>query len=163
MSNAHQNSSIQAFFTPAPPTSSTEQTSSCTLGDGFTSQELQQALTPPPAKPWQPEVDYAECDIGELYPGPRAVTFMGRVANIFDVANAPKTPRSAKGCVKLCVKDDHAAITVRVWYANRYPCVRLGSLVSVWTNHSESFSSLNSMVLHLLIRGSLEWRIRQHV
>ena len=37
---------------------------------------------------------------------------MGRVANIYDVANAPKTPRSAKGCVKLCVKDDSGAITV---------------------------------------------------
>jgi hypothetical protein len=52
------------------------------------------------------------------------------------VANTPKTPRSAKGCVKLCVKDDHDAVTVRVWYANRYPQVKLGSLVSVWTNHS---------------------------
>jgi hypothetical protein len=61
------------------------------------------------------------------------------VANIFDVANAPKTPGSAKGCVKLCVKDDHDAVTVRVWYANRYPQVRLGSLVSVWTNHSRCF------------------------
>jgi hypothetical protein len=34
------------------------------------------------------------------------------------------------------VKDNHDAVTVRVWYANRYPQVKLGSLVSVWTNHS---------------------------
>lgn len=57
-------------------------------------------------------MEYAECDIRDLYPGPQAVTFMGRIANIFDVANTPKTPRSAKGCVKLCVKDNSGAITV---------------------------------------------------
>lgn len=64
---------------------------------------------------------------------------MGRVANIYDVVNSPKTPRSATGCVKLTVKDDDGAITVRMWYATRYPHVRLGSLVSVWCSHSQSF------------------------
>lgn len=139
MSETHINPSIQAFFPPTSSSSSpTKQVSSSLYGDGFTTQELEEAMKPLPAKPWQPEVDYTECEIHDLNPGPRAVTFMGRVANIFDVSNAPKTPRSAKGCVKLCVKDDHGAVTVRVWYANRYPHVRLGSLVSVWTNHSES-------------------------
>lgn len=64
---------------------------------------------------------------------------MGRVANIYDVINSPKTPKSAKGCAKLTVKDDGGAITVRVWWASRYPIVRLGGLVSVWTGHSKSF------------------------
>ena len=132
MASSHKNSSIQAFFSPTPSSSSpTKQAPSSSVGDGFTSEELQEALKPTPLEPWQPKVDYVECEIRDLHPGPRAVTFMGRVANIFDVANAPKTPRSAKGCVKLCVKDDHDAVTVRVWYANRYPHVRLGSLVSV--------------------------------
>lgn len=136
MSNTHTNSSIQAFFPPTASSSSpTKAISSSSYGDGFTAKELEDAAKPLPLKPWQPEVDYADCEIRDLYPGPRCVTFMGRVANMFDVSNAPKTPRSAKGCVKLCVKDDHGAITVRVWYANRYPRVRLGSLVSVWTNH----------------------------
>ena len=82
------------------------------VGDGFTAEEIQEALKPRPAEPWHPQTEYAELDIRDLEPGPKAVTFMGRVANIFDVANTPKTPRSAKGCVKLCVKDDRAAITV---------------------------------------------------
>ena len=136
MASSHKNSSIQAFFSPTTSSSSTKQAPSSSIGDGFTSEELHEALKPSPVEPWQPKVEYLECEIRDLHPGPCAVTFMGRVANIFDVANAPKTPRSAKGCVKLCVKDDHDAVTIRVWYANRYPQVKLGSLVSVWTNHS---------------------------
>ncbi|EMC99041.1 hypothetical protein BAUCODRAFT_103758 [Baudoinia panamericana UAMH 10762] len=105
------------------------------VGDGFTADELADALRPKPAEPWHPAVDYDECDIRDLNPGPKAVTFMGRVANIVDVLNTPKTPRSAKGCVKLCIKDDTGAITVRLWYAVKPLNLRLGSLVSVWTNH----------------------------
>ena len=82
------------------------------VGDGFTAAEVHEALKPKLAEPWHPPGEYAECEIRDLYPGPRAVSFMGRIANIFDVVSTPKTPRSAKGCVKLCVKDDKAAITV---------------------------------------------------
>ena len=64
-------------------------------------------------KEWHPPAEYADCEIRDLIPGPKAVTFMGRVANIFDVVNTPKTPRSAKGCLKLCVKDSDSAVTVR--------------------------------------------------
>jgi hypothetical protein len=137
-----QNPSIQAFFPPNPSTSppkSLPQTSPPPVGDGFTPTELESALQPATPKTWHPPTEYTEHAIRDLYPGPQAVTFMGRVANIFDVTNAPKTPRSAKGCVKLCVKDDSGAVTVRVWWATRYPKVRLGSLVSVWANHGETF------------------------
>lgn len=135
------NSSIQAFFQPtaAPSASSCpiKGSSSPSFGDGFTTEEVEEALKPSQAKAWQPPSDYTEIEIRDLSPGPQAVTFMGRVANIYDVVNSPKTPRSAKGCLKLTVKDDRGAITVRVWYASRYPVVRLGALVSVWTSHSE--------------------------
>ena len=109
--------SIQAFFSPTPnspvKSSTTAPSSDPVVGDGFTAEEIQEALKPRPAEPWHPQTEYAELDVRDLEPGPKAVTFMGRVANIFDFANTPKTPRSAKGCVKLCVKDDRAAITVR--------------------------------------------------
>jgi hypothetical protein len=156
MASSHKDSSIQAFFHPTPAASSpAKQPSSSSIGDGFTPEELEEALKPTPAEPWQPKVGYLECEIRDLYPGPRAVTFMGRVANIFDIANAPKTPRSAKGCVKLCVKDEHDAVTVRVWFADHCPGVRLGLLVSVWTNHSW-YSSEFTCCLHLLTICSLE-------
>jgi hypothetical protein len=149
MASLHKNSSIQDFFTPTTPSSSplTKQASSSSIGDGFTAEEIEEALVPAAVEPWLPKVDYLECEIRDLHPGPRAVTVMGRVANIFDVVYAPKTPRSAKGCLKLCVKDDRDAVTVRVWYADRCPRVKLGSLVSVWTNHSRCPSKLLIFVL----------------
>lgn len=140
-SKSRGDASIQAFFPPTPPVSSPtkrpiQPSSDAPIGDGFTAEEKEEALRPQPAEPWYPPVEYEDCEIHELYPGPRAVTFMGRVANIFDVANTPKTPRSAKGCVKLCVKDHTGAVTVRLWFANQSPGLRLGTLVSIWTNHS---------------------------
>lgn len=120
--------SIQAFFTPTPSASPTKcstilpSSSETPVGDGFTAEEVREALKPKPVEPWHPPVEYAECEIRDLYPGPRAVTFMGRVANIFDVLNTPKTPRSAKGAVKLCVKDDKGAITVCRRLAKAIPC-----------------------------------------
>ncbi|KAK0258735.1 hypothetical protein B0A54_15304 [Friedmanniomyces endolithicus] len=114
--------SIQAFFSPTPQSSPAKRPSVDDIGDGFTAEEIQVALQPKLPGPWQP-------------PGPKAVTFMGRVCNLFDVANTPKTPRSARGCVKLCVKDETGATTVRLWYAHHMPALRLGSLVSIWTTH----------------------------
>lgn len=116
MGNSTRNeASIQAYFPPTPAPSSTKSGSTTTqapVGDGFSEQEVQDALKPKPLEPWSPPREYAETDICDLMPGPKPVTFMGRVANIFDVANTQKNPRSAKGCVKLCVKDDGGAVTV---------------------------------------------------
>ncbi|KAM3418267.1 hypothetical protein BST61_g4268 [Cercospora zeina] len=128
------NASIQAYLTPvtSPVKSPAVETP---VGDGFTAEELQEALKPKLQETWHPDCEYADMEISDLIAGPKAVTFMGRVANIFDVANSSRTPRSAKGCVKLCVKDGSGAITVRLWYAAHLPAIRLGSLVSVWVNH----------------------------
>ncbi|KAK5115362.1 hypothetical protein LTR62_001562 [Meristemomyces frigidus] len=138
--NSKNNVSLQVLFPPTPNSSPVKHKLSTNsldsvVGDGFTTEEITAALQPKPIEPWHPSIDYEESDICDLSPGPKAVTFMGRVCNIFDVANTPKTPRSAKGCVKLCIKDDTAAITLRLWYASAVPELRLGSLVSVWTNH----------------------------
>lgn len=108
------NASIQAYLTPitSPVKSGSTPASAVPIGDGFTPEEVQEALQPKASESWHPAEDYADCEISDLYAGPRAVSFMGRVANIFDSANTPKTPRSAKGCIKLCVKDGGSAITV---------------------------------------------------
>ncbi|KAF2209754.1 hypothetical protein CERZMDRAFT_46572 [Cercospora zeae-maydis SCOH1-5] len=126
--------SIQAYLTPvtSPAKSPAVETP---VGDGFTAEELQEALKPRLQETWHPDFEYADMEISDLIAGPQAVAFMGRVANIYDVANSSRTPRSAKGCVKLCVKDGSGAITVRLWYAAHLPAIRLGSLVSVWVNH----------------------------
>lgn len=137
--SGRSDASIQQFFLPTPGTSPVKKGATAPLtnvGDGFTEQEIHDALRPA-LLDWHPEQEYEDLDISLLQPGPHAVVFMGRVANIYDLANTPKSPRSAKGCVKLCVKDGGGAITVRLWYASRIPVLRLGSLVTIWTSHSE--------------------------
>lgn len=102
----HQNPSIQSFFTkPAnPPTAP---------GDGFTPQEVDAVLHPAIDESWLPAQDYEECDIASLIPGPRCVTFQGRIANFYDQQTASKRPQAAKGCCKVVVKDDSGALTVQ--------------------------------------------------
>lgn len=110
--------SIQAFFSPAPTPSPTKTlsaslpSSDTLIGDGFTEEEVKEALKPKPLEPWVPTAAYVECAISDLQPGSHAVSFMGRVANIFDVMTTARKPRSAKGCLQICVKDDGGAITV---------------------------------------------------
>ncbi|KAK0947289.1 hypothetical protein LTR29_001244 [Friedmanniomyces endolithicus] len=133
--NEKVDASFQAFFPPTPQSSPAKRSSVEDIGDGFTAEEIQVALKPRLPEPWHPPGKYTESDICDLRPGPKAVTFMGRVCNLFDVANTPKTPRSARGCMKLCVNDEMGAITVRLWYAHHMPALRLGSLVSIWTTH----------------------------
>jgi hypothetical protein len=56
---------------------------------------------------------YEEVGISELAPGPRRVSFTGRIVNMYDQSIESKMPKAAKGCLKLVVKDDHAMMLVR--------------------------------------------------
>ncbi|KAJ9665735.1 hypothetical protein H2201_004220 [Coniosporium apollinis] len=104
-------------------------------GDGFTEAEVDAVLHPPANQTWSPPNEYEKVDIAALIPGPKCVTFVGRVANFYDQSTPSKKPRAAKGCVKIIVKDDTGALTVRLWYANKDYNLRLGHLVTVWTPH----------------------------
>ena len=82
-------------------------------GDGFTSTEIESALNPTQfVSQWLPEHDYFEYDIGRLRPGPKHVTFVGRVVNLYHTAKPSKRPNAAQGCLKLMLGDDTGAITV---------------------------------------------------
>ena len=62
---------------------------------------------------WRLQHDYEEASIGELAPGPRRVSFTARVVNLYDDQNVhSKKPDSAKGCLKVLMKDDSALIQV---------------------------------------------------
>lgn len=80
-------------------------------GDGFTVGEVEAALHPPSAQ-WAPMRDYEEADIGVLEPGPKLLTFMGRIVNLYDMVKPSKRPQAAKGCLKLMIGDDTGAMTV---------------------------------------------------
>ncbi|KAK4986577.1 hypothetical protein LTR66_007827 [Elasticomyces elasticus] len=108
--------SIQAFFPPRSspnPSSPTKSISSSAPGDGFTRAEVDTVLHPTLSEIWTPSADYQDCDIAALVPGPKSVTFMGRIANFFDMAMPSKKPHAASGCVRVVVKDDTGAVTVR--------------------------------------------------
>jgi hypothetical protein len=147
------NPSIESYF---PPVASSAHRSSSSFidGDGFTTEEAT-ALSSSPPSSWIPEKEYEEVDIASIAGGPRPVLIQGRVVNFFDqVSNrrGSKHPHSAAGCVKMIVKDDTAAISVRenyeyemtdncqvrLWYAKKHYQVRLGQLVSIWTPYASN-------------------------
>ena len=81
-------------------------------GDGFTEEELADALDPLNRK-WNPEREFEELNISQLVPGPRAVTFCGRIVNLNTVHGRNQKQPKASGWHFLVVKDDSAAISVR--------------------------------------------------
>jgi hypothetical protein len=105
--------SIQAFYKREVPTSagSAAPPEPPRQGDGFTEGELADALDPLNRK-WDPEREYEESGIAELVPGPKAVTFVGRVVNVSTVWGRSQKQPKAAGWHYLILKDDFAAISV---------------------------------------------------
>lgn len=106
--------SIQSFYKREVHVQNTEapEAISAKPGDGFTEEELADALDPLNRK-WNPQREYEELYISQLVPGPRAVTFCGRIVNLNTIhGRNPKQPK-ASGWHFLIVKDDSAAISVR--------------------------------------------------
>jgi len=114
---APQFPSIQSFFQASKPISAqngtTKQPSTMSnSGDDFTITEVDTVLHPSINEFWTPTEDYTEMDIANLAPGPRRITFQGRIANLYDQRTPSKKPQAATGCMKCIVKDDSGAVTV---------------------------------------------------
>ncbi|KAF2838088.1 hypothetical protein M501DRAFT_992963 [Patellaria atrata CBS 101060] len=130
--------SIQSFFQStksSSPPQKTIKSTSAQVGDGFTTEEVNAILSPSVNQFWTPPKEYEELEISALQTGPRCVTFMGRVVNLFDQTSSSKMAQAAKGCIKLMVRDDTGATMVKLWYANMQYQLRLGHLVTIWTPH----------------------------
>ena len=82
-----------------------------TPGDGFTSSESSRSHHLSQAD-WQPKEHYDEVPIGQLAPGLRNVMIIGRVINLFDMPVTSKMSKAARGCIKILIKDDQAALVV---------------------------------------------------
>ena len=108
--------SIQSFFHPdeTSPKKAKATTSSppSAIGDGFTAEEADPTADPHTLHKWQPRGSYEEADIATLIPGPGGVALTGRVVNYYHVENPSNAPHAAKGCVRIVVRDDSAAIVV---------------------------------------------------
>jgi hypothetical protein len=108
-----QNTSIQSFFPlQTSPLKALSRTYSPTLGDGFTTDELDTSLVLPPKDHWTPSVDYDEYEIDALAPGPARIKIVGRIVNLFESSPKAKLPTGAKGSLHLVVKDNTDAVTV---------------------------------------------------
>jgi hypothetical protein len=108
--------SIQSFYkreVPAPAKKEEVLLSSSPskLCDGFTEEELADALDPLKRK-WNPEREYEECTIDKLVPGPKAVTFVGRIVNLSTIHGSSQKQPKAAGWHYLIGKDDTAAVSV---------------------------------------------------
>jgi hypothetical protein len=106
--------SIQSFYKRDVPKSGENpkaETGLIKQGDGFTEEELADALDPLNRK-WNPEREYEEMSIGELVPGPRAVTFVGRVVNMSTIFGRSQKQPKAAGWHYVLLKDDAAAVSV---------------------------------------------------
>ena len=81
------------------------------IGDGFTNEELSDALHPL-NRQWNPEREYEELGIGDLVPCPKAVTFTGRIVNFSTIWNYNQKKPKAAGWHYLILKNNTAAISV---------------------------------------------------
>ncbi|KAE9375339.1 hypothetical protein N431DRAFT_542887 [Stipitochalara longipes BDJ] len=126
--------SIQTFYKPEVrlPANPIQTPSPTKPGDGFTEEELSDALDPLHKK-WNPEREYEEFGISQLAPGPRAVTFVGRVVNVKTIVGVDKKQPKAKGFHALVLRDDEAAVSIKLYFANTPYPLKLGHLLSIWT------------------------------
>lgn len=111
-------------------------------GDGFTAAEVDTVRHASTNETWTPVEDYEDVDISSLVAGLRRVSFMGRVVNLFDQSTPSKTPRAAKGCIKIIVKDDAGKLMVRL-------------LWSAWTCLDQAELQISCTFYHLRYRNTL--------
>ncbi|QSZ32954.1 hypothetical protein DSL72_002537 [Monilinia vaccinii-corymbosi] len=101
-------------------------------GDGFTEDELSEALDPL-ARKWNPGREYESLGVGELCCGPKAVTFIGRVVSLATVfGKSAKQPR-ARGWHYVGVRGEGGVVLVKLHFANQPYPLKLGHLLSIWT------------------------------
>ncbi|KAL2071499.1 hypothetical protein VTL71DRAFT_12734 [Oculimacula yallundae] len=139
--------SIQSFYKrEIQADKETQDASPVKAGDGFTEEELSDAVDPLSRK-WNPEREYEKMNISQLIPGPRAVTFVGRVVNLSTFfGRVPKQPKAA-GFSSLIIKDDTAAISIKLYFArDQYP-LKLGQLLTFWTVFISDTSKIGSSII----------------
>lgn len=113
LSSSPSNASIQAYYKPVDRRSSEQPhgRSSTVSGDGFTQEEVMTEFNPLNCN-IDPNIEYESCAIGHLVPGPRAVTFAGRIVNISTMYGRDAKHPKAAGWHTLIIKDNSGAIGV---------------------------------------------------
>ncbi|KAM3158725.1 hypothetical protein ABEW05_000756 [Botrytis cinerea] len=102
------------------------------LGDGFTEEELHEAMDPL-AKKWNPSREYESMTVGELIPGPKAVTFIGRVVSFATIIGKSAKQARARGWHYVGVRGEGGVVSIKLYFANQSYPLKLGQLLSIWT------------------------------
>ncbi|RKF77605.1 putative nucleic acid-binding protein [Golovinomyces cichoracearum] len=101
-------------------------------GDGFTETEIMNTLDPL-SRDWDPDREYEKVAICRLNPGPKAVTFIGKIVNFSTRFGSSAEQPRAKGWHHLIIKDGTAALSMKLYFAVvPYP-LQLGQLLTFWT------------------------------
>lgn len=79
--------------------------------DGSISAEANSMMDPNP-NIWKPPGNYENVEINRLVPGSVAVCLLGRLVNFYDQPTPGKMPPTAKGCLKVLIKDDTGILMV---------------------------------------------------
>ncbi|GAB7350408.1 hypothetical protein MBLNU459_g1024t1 [Dothideomycetes sp. NU459] len=142
--------SIQSFFPRQASPHSTAKGSQS--GDGFSMEEINAVIRPVVPESWTPNGGYDDCQIASLIPGQRPVKFMGRIVSLVSSHGSVKVSGAAKGHIKIIVKDDSGALTVKLYYTRTEHTLRLGQLVSIWTTRiyhggNGSFTSMSTRLI----------------
>ena len=103
--------SIQFFFKPEMMDSLQPITGLAPSGESFTSAEVT-VTHRPKSELWQPRGHYENVQIGQLVPGSEPLRLLGRVINVYDQPTLSKLPHTAKGCVKVLIRDDTGIMVV---------------------------------------------------
>ena len=148
--------SIQRFFHPEARGLKRPYSAMQGDDDGHDREEFEAGTDRDP-QAWIPPYEYEESSIGDLHAGPRPVALMGRIVNIYDQTTPSKQPDTAKGFLKLLVRDVTGVMIVsgpdfplrlaeyaqvKLWYADVDWQLRLGCLVSIWTVHVSKVDSV---------------------
>ena len=97
------------------------------IEDGIKDRDLGQNY-PTHSDQWLPTQAYDYMAIADLVPGPCKVKFTASVVNIYDHGVAKMMPESAKGCLKVLVKDGTEVMMVLL--TCEYPVAGLAAEVS---------------------------------
>ncbi|KAA8912487.1 hypothetical protein FN846DRAFT_933308 [Sphaerosporella brunnea] len=133
MGRKQQNSTIQAFFPPAPSKK----------------RRIIEDLPASPAKSWSlpAGIVYKQVKIGQIQPGPGRITFTGRVANYREVEKNSKLATAAKILLRMALMDETGSIDIKFWLTRPLAAthrVKLGALATVHTTFVSALSSEES-------------------
>ncbi|KAL8841516.1 MAG: hypothetical protein Q9170_000899 [Blastenia crenularia] len=102
-------------------------------GDGFTSDEVEATIRPT-LHTWTSPHHFEATQVNKLVSESKPVCLVGRLVNFYEPPAPKSMPYSAKGCLKVLMRDETGVMMIKLWYSNVDYQLRLGQLVSLWTS-----------------------------